>query len=359
MKVMRRGFTLIELLVVIAIIAVLIALLLPAVQSAREAARRAQCMNNLKQLGLAIHNFENRFGQLPDGWGPVPTAPNGPGNSGNSRPNWTALVLPELEQASLYNAFNLQFDVNGNAANDTSRRQQVATYLCPSDGASARLAFSAGGPTMGRLNYFASIGGTASQRAGSGNGEEANSSRLGLFNVTINSTAPRGDANWQVISSSLKLAGITDGTSNTAAFSETRRSQIDYPYTSGFMVYSTSNTYIMSSSGFDNFVPSPRCNNWDNSEVTTRIAYRGLQYYRNLPQTSTYAHTNTPNTRNYDCGADNFFASHTAARSYHPGGVNVCFADGSVRFIKDSINPTTWLALGTRAGGEVVSADSY
>src|SRR3981081_2309381 len=103
----RRGFTLIELVVVIAIIAVLIALLLPAVQAAREAARRSQCTNNLKQIGLATLKLESTYGKFPDGYGPVSTAPNGPGASGSTRLNPQGQILPYLEQSNLYNAFNL------------------------------------------------------------------------------------------------------------------------------------------------------------------------------------------------------------------------------------------------------------
>ena len=123
----RRGFTLIELLVVIAIIAVLIALLLPAVQSAREAARWAQCTNNLKQLGLAVANFESSNSKFPDGIGPYPK------NGGGTRLGVQGLILPYLEQSNLYGTFNFDRDMNGSIENDTARTQQISAYLCPSD----------------------------------------------------------------------------------------------------------------------------------------------------------------------------------------------------------------------------------
>jgi prepilin-type N-terminal cleavage/methylation domain-containing protein/prepilin-type processing-associated H-X9-DG protein len=350
----RGGFTLIELLVVIAIIAVLIALLLPAVQAAREAARRAQCTNNLKQIGLAAHNFVSTYDKFPDGYGPVPTLPNGAGASGSSRANPQAQLLPFLEQAALYNAFNLQVDVNGccapnNLDNTTGRNQQVAAFLCPSDPSNERMY-----GTYGDTNYFASVGNTASQRTGSAAGEETMRERLGIFNVQVDTTSPAKSPNWQRLLSTVRMADILDGTANTAMFSEIKRTDMPYPLASGTQLNNPRNVYLVST--FDNFAPVlPACNTPSGS----RITYLGMQYYRNIPMTSTYSHTVPPNYRGYDCGSTNIFAAHIAARSYHPGGVNVVFCDGSVHFVKDSTNLNTWRAIGSRAGGEVIGGDQF
>ncbi len=347
----QRGFTLIELLVVIAIIAVLIALLLPAVQAAREAARRAQCTNNLKQIALATHNFESGNSKFPDGWGPVPDLPSGPGNSGNSRGSTIIQILPYIEGAAAYNTFNLRQDVNAAAANGTARNIIVSGFTCPSDPATARMSL------IGYSNYFASLGNTASQRYGSGADEETIIARIGVFNVMVDSTSARGNVNWQKILSSVTIASITDGTSNTAMWAEVKRSNLPSPAPST-SVYDPDNTYYIPNTKFDNGKPVlPDCNDW-NVPTTSRITYRGQQYHRNLPMTSTYSHTVVPNYSGYDCGSSNFFASHTAARSFHPGGVNAAMADGSVRFYKNTIAPTVWGAVGTRAGGEVISADA-
>ena len=130
----RRGFTLIELLVVIAIIAVLIGLLLPAVQAAREAARRSQCVNHLKQMTLALHNFESTNGHLPEGLAPYPKT-----DRGGSRGTISVLLMTYLEQGNAYNVFNFELDVNSNLANTTVWYMQVSTYLCPSDPSSAQM----------------------------------------------------------------------------------------------------------------------------------------------------------------------------------------------------------------------------
>jgi prepilin-type processing-associated H-X9-DG protein len=158
------------------------------------------------------------------------------------------------------------------------------------------------------------------------------------------------------------VSAITDGTSNTALFSETKRgyattTQTINGFIGGIPPTDPLNVYVVSSN--DNFNP-PQCT-YLGPGYYTRIIYRGQEYYRNLPQTGYYSHTMTPNNRWWDCGINSsaFAQSHNAARSYHPGGVHVAFADGSVKFIKDSVSINPWRALGTRSGGEAISSDSY
>ncbi|MDR3622438.1 MAG: DUF1559 domain-containing protein, partial [Paludisphaera borealis] len=350
-----RGFTLIELLVVIAIIAVLIALLLPAVQSAREAARRAQCTNNLKQMALAALTFESTYSELPPG-----CAPNPPGGGG--RANVQALILPFIEGGNTYNAFNFSVSMNTwgvGSLNETAQTQIVSVYNCPSDGAQGRFV-APDGTQLGYSNYMASLGGTASQYyGGTFAAEETNSAYLGAFNVQINETAKVNTPDYQKVTSRTQMSVFTDGTSNTGMFAETKRSRYigASGLYSGRTPYSLDMVYIMGAtdSTWSNQIISPLCSNWDNSQVLDLIGYRGGQYYRFLPMTTNYTHTIPPNYKNNDCGNNSYYGSHQAARSYHPGGANTAFCDGSVHFIKDSINPATWFALGTRAGGEVVS----
>ena len=358
-----RGFTLIELLVVIAIIAVLIALLLPAVQAAREAARRAQCTNNLKQVALASLTFESSNGRLPDGYGPYPCV--SPSQCGGSRGNVQALILPYLEQGSGYAAFNFKLNINDGAVNLTAQNLLVSSYNCPSDPSTVKQTPPG---TYGYSNYFASTGATAALEAGSGTGQEPNSQSLGAFNVTLNAAASKFLADGVTPNTDylkpqgVTLATITDGTSNTAMFAETTKSDMPpYPtFYSGRYPYSIKNVYLVNSSDFNTTVWPTVCNNWDNSQVVDLISYRGREYYRNLPMVGYYSHTLTPNSPNYDCGLYIYYnAAHQAARSYHPGGVNASFCDGSVHFFKNAVSFPVWRALGTRAGGEIVSADSY
>ena len=350
----RRGFTLIELLVVIAIIAVLIALLLPAVQAAREAARRAQCVNNLKQVGLAIHNYVSAQTVMP-----VMSLKNcsncgvgfswnewGPGWAG-----WMSGMLAHLEQGSIYNSINFSVYLDL-PPNTTAGYTQLATLLCPSDNSTVR-------PSgyWGTSNYAGNMGGP---------------SPMQYYNGTIVPTAnlwwPSGQGAGPV-----SIAAVVDGTSNTAMLSE---------HTGG--LNGNPSVLLGSNQGKKGYynVPSPAsptpndpngaqlaldfvraCNALPTSTPSAGTWVFGWSYLSNMPYeagNTTYVHWNTPNkpSCNYSSENSTMYAA-ISANSFHAGGVNVGFADGSVRFLKDTVDLRTWWALGSRAGGEVVSSDAY
>ncbi|MFO0811080.1 MAG: DUF1559 domain-containing protein [Gemmataceae bacterium] len=362
----RVGFTLIELLVVIAIIAVLIGLLLPAVQKVREAAARAKCQNNMKQIGLACHNYESTNGYLPAGQGDPPV-------NGGDAPSLLAVILSYMEQANLYNQFDLTSNVNNSVSNWNARTQEVPSYICPSDPQVGyldplRLSTPPTGITSngitGRSNYLGNIGTTAETRSSDLN-------RVGIFNFTIIGGKTRR----------IRITDVADGTSNTGMISETKRSTVgggcgpvgntDY--------YNADNIYLLPATDDGWSVTTPmvgsqitvtdpgavivgstyHCNAW-NYGPTNRITYRGCEYYRGLPEMTIYTHTVPPNYKGYDCGElTSFTAAHVAARSYHSGGVNLCLSDGSVRFIRDSIAFATWQAMGTRSAGDLLDGSQY
>ena len=333
-----RGFTLIELLVVIAIIAVLIALLLPAVQAAREAARRSQCVNNLKQLGLGIHNYESSNGSFPWGRGPAIDSMDS---------SALVLLLPHIEQVAMYNSLNFarfnnpvgSFNPN-NLTNSTSFRSQVAMFLCPSD--IDRLT-----APHGHLNY-AACGGTNPQ---------LNSSNTdGMF---------RGGNNDTINTRTMAIRDVTDGLSNSAAFSEkvkgvgiggsANRNNLDTmkPTATSSQVPQpavvTAETYYNACKAANPLLPGATLEN---------TSPQGAQWFDGNKINCRYSHTMTPNSWKCGWGGDNAGGASTAS-SRHPGGVNVLFGDGSVKFIKETVNLNTFWALGTIAGGEVVSADAY
>jgi prepilin-type N-terminal cleavage/methylation domain-containing protein/prepilin-type processing-associated H-X9-DG protein len=369
----RRGFTLIELLVVIAIIAVLIALLLPAVQSAREAARRAQCVNNLKQLGLALHNYHSTHNVVPAsnqflgptrdlGWGWNAT--------------WAVMLLPNMEQAPLYNAYNFMVAAAdaSEPLNSTVTYSQVAFMLCPSESQKSRP-----GGNWAPSNYVGNHGGPGVDRMWSG---------MIVENFTKGpggSTAhPPGTA-WWGADGNLGFFGfesVTDGTSNTALFSEkvlgnpqgnpppfggaganARRGVFDVSTLS--VAYNSGNQMLaIQSMQACNSIPSTqraRDESWV-SGFSWAIGYQ----WNWLNQC--YNHGNTPNKSicvntageaGINAGAWGGTSGMVPPSSFHPGGVNICFTDGSVKFIKDSVSPQSWYALGTRNGGEVLSSDAY
>jgi prepilin-type processing-associated H-X9-DG protein len=192
--------------------------------------------------------------------------------------------------------------------------------------------------------------------------EEPNGQYVGIFNLTYDMSQPKylDAASTQPNplyrqSKGVGISQITDGTSNTALYSETRLSRWSSPNTpAADPANYLDQVNIVSSTGFTLQVPVAAC-----TTLASRLTYRGLEYFRPIPEIGYYSHTFTPNYKQFDCGDSGYVAAHTAARSYHSGGVNVCFADGSVHFVKDSISKVTWAALGTRTGGEVLSSDSY
>ena len=302
-KRFRVGFTLIELLVVIAIIAVLISLLLPAVQSAREAARRAQCVNNLKQIGLALHNYHDTWGRFPMGSVQVAT-PNG----AYRRP-FLASLMPFIEQQNLFNSYNYDLSFE-QPANITTRATIISTFTCPTD----------------QQQIFVNNAGTVTDVKGSygvnwGQNVYANQVLAAPFGLNYGAT----------------LAELLDGTSQTYLMAEL----IQTPHPTGQPVS----------------VIDRRGRIWSDQpsshQISTKLGPNSLapDYGACWPNSV----PKTPCTRNTGDSDNHYIGS----RSYHPGGVNGLLGDGSVRFFKDSIDLTTWKALSSRAGGEVISAEAY
>jgi prepilin-type N-terminal cleavage/methylation domain-containing protein/prepilin-type processing-associated H-X9-DG protein len=348
----RTGFTLIELLVVIAIIAVLIALLLPAVQAAREAARRAQCVNNLKQIGLAVANYESSNKALPWGDGPWWTE-----FSANT------MLLPYLEQGPIYNSINFGWSqslpLEGGSFNTTALYAKLSAFTCPSD--ADRLS-----DPNGHNNYVANVGSAPNSFYG-GNGPTngMNGPSSGPFIYVDNIPQLGGPMNGQT-GSSVSIASIIDGTSNTASFSErvkaigiqgnspfdTTRPNANVSFTAGVSstVETTPQAFYQQCLAAP---PTPGPGNQNQGNNDDNIG--GANWWSGQPALTRYAHIMTPNTWTCRSGLQ---MCHVA-NSRHPGVVNVLFCDGSTRAIKSTINTAPWWALGTRAGGEVISADSY
>jgi prepilin-type N-terminal cleavage/methylation domain-containing protein/prepilin-type processing-associated H-X9-DG protein len=339
----RRAFTLIELLVVIAIIGLLVALLLPAVQAAREAARRAECNNHLKQLGVAMANYHSAVGSFPPGRLCCTTV----ANQGRCYSAYIFL-LPYLEATNVQQAFNLLANADSPdplnpSANIAARLQQPEVLLCPSDQHSTPM------PGFAVHNYPLSTGTTfpvSTQNPG-------NVPVTGVF----------------FENSKIAIRDVLDGSSNTVCISETVLSVAgmgenpkgvwDGQPTKGFVL----------TTGNDNA--------WNSPELTSYPAQcvpgnqieqgRGVKWFFGAPGHAMYNHIRAPNDPNIDCRGGgtlsklgpsvwNLDSHNVAAHSNHPTGVNALFCDGHVQFVTESINLPVWWAFGSRASGEVMPA---
>jgi len=382
--VRSRAFTLIELLVVIAIIAVLVALLLPAVQMAREAARRSSCSNNLKQLGLAVHNYESVNQCLPSA-SLYPCPATNPFSTIDLCWNYGASpivsILQYIEQSNTYNAYNVSMGVYGSFppstvgpttwwANTTVFNIQFSVLLCPSDS-----------PRQVRqpvTNYLANLGGPFLLNGYSGSFVPLNPTMFYNGNGTYSLAANYPGAQTAGL---VGLSSITDGTSNTALWSEgvsgtnlrilagsgkvsEMRGFFNTNFTVNPNLLTPSQLVVQQFLAACNAVPVGTI---AASPGNTGNGTRGLTWQVSFPYYANYGmynHVGGPNSRQCSAttdpngvGLDIFGTSN--ATSLHNGGVNVAMADGSVRFVKEQINLLTWWAVGTRNGNETLNANQF
>jgi prepilin-type N-terminal cleavage/methylation domain-containing protein/prepilin-type processing-associated H-X9-DG protein len=345
----RGGFTLIELLVVIAIIGVLIALLLPAVQAAREAARRAQCTNNLKQFGLALHNYHDTVRCLPFGKGADYSAVVS-GAPMYARWSTHSQILAYFEQRPLFDSINFSlppetpsFDTAGmgfmmdfqdpNRENATACRMVVASFLCPSDGSSAASDWPGGNNYVGNEGTW--LCDLCDGMMPAVAGEQA---RGPFYNKSC-----------------VNLASMTDGTSQTAFFSERLRG-------TGQPSFRTDMLQMANQMTLDTTMQT--CNAITPAMAMPLTSRMNACWVIGDMCATTYNHVSGPNSRTCagmpDMGMMGSMANMSVQlppTSNHPGGVNVLMGDGGVRFIKDTIALGAWRALSTRNGGEVIGQD--
>ncbi|MCA9115023.1 MAG: DUF1559 domain-containing protein [Planctomycetaceae bacterium] len=312
---LRRGFTLIELLVVIAIIAILIALLLPAVQQAREAARRTQCRNNLKQLGLAVHNYHDTNLKFPIGTR-YPT----------SAPNWRIALLPMLDQGPLFNQLNFAGNFNGSYANNTVLSNLfLAAYKCPSSALPSNSTSFSGNTAGGMLHDYVGISG-ATPDPSARTSECSPEHRYGGI-TCING----------ILSPNLcrSMRDITDGTSNTMIIAEQSGMLGTADLRSNY--YGGWGGFTRPMAGTDSIAT---LTSWTTTTDTWGTSVTTVRY--------------SPNPTAVSGGNDNVYDMNTALTSFHEGGIHALLCDGSVRFISENVSYTTLANLASRADGVVM-----
>jgi prepilin-type N-terminal cleavage/methylation domain-containing protein/prepilin-type processing-associated H-X9-DG protein len=355
----RRGFSLIELLVVIAIIAVLIALLLPAVQAAREAARRMQCVNNLKQLGVALQNYESSNNTFPIGTvfgvgiGPCTTFNLG-GNC--QKTPWFILMLPFIEQGPLYNSFNASIGTEGPSnlgfvVNSTIVTTKIPSFQCPSDNEQVFSFAALSAASGGRIPAFPWSATKGNYGINWGNtdygqvpfGKYPTLYRQSPFGVNLMGSGPQ----------TVRIASVTDGLSNTQFVSEILQGAFDDIRGTIWNALAGAGSYVT------RFTPNGHLdllgsgNNVDNVPATS-FTGSGMS-----PAGPGSLCDSQPGQMLACFSQSTFGWQYVGSRSRHPGGVNTLFGDGSVHFMKSSISSATWVALGTISAGEVLSSDSY
>jgi prepilin-type N-terminal cleavage/methylation domain-containing protein/prepilin-type processing-associated H-X9-DG protein len=338
---LARGFTLIELVVVLGVIAALMALLLPAVQSARDASRRIECVNHLKQIGLALHSYASTYGFFPGVETPSGTI-RGVGVFSNHGYSPLARILPELEQRALYDASNLSGEATIPSwlwANLTVMSTSVSLFVCPSDSLRA--------PGYGRANY-----------------------RFCLGPGPWFSPGPTKEASWDgpfTVHRFYAPAAFTDGLSQTVGASERLQGNwIKGTWAPG--------DYVLTGAGENGGGPPFLSIDWGISvceEASDTLPFEvrsGESWFLSGYHFSSYNHSVAPNARLRDCSIYSFTEGihwrtlHEGvftARSRHSGGVNTALMDGSVHFVRDGVNLSVWRALATRASGDIVPGDGY
>jgi len=342
--VRRRGFTLIELLVVIAIIGVLIALLLPAVQAAREAARRSQCTNNMKQIGLALHNYESTNGSLPPS-GEIGSnqAPGYVGQAGPQNFSMNVRLLPYMEQTNAFNSVNFAVSaiwnnsnptvIDGQAINFTIRHTKIASLICPSDTNEPGTA----DPQLPAMSYHENGG-------------------LNRYNTSWRSS---GLAYYMGADGGINqlrtFSAVQDGLSNTAAYSE-------YVKGKGLMLQDGLHMTYALPNGVTSFPQGELDADYQLAQLCQATTSRQWDFKGEVwtmqdgGRGGPYMHIQPPNRKSCQAaGVDTI----TTASAYHPGGVNLLLLDGSVKFAKSGIAIRTWNALGTISGGELIPGDTF